>query len=122
MVIYGIGCDSVQPVAKLLISTFETMKILNHFKKHFGRNILGYSPVKQPVCAVSEYRIVMFPIQLHEGCSIAASLNYQSPGFIHVCCTPEFKCLNYHHYCKCAPSKNAAKKIKNQNAKSKITY
>jgi hypothetical protein len=63
------------------------------------------------VHTVSEYRIVMPAIQLHEGCLIAASLNYQFAVFIHVYCTPEHIRSSYHHYCKCAPSKNAAKKL-----------
>ncbi|OHB83888.1 MAG: hypothetical protein A2Z38_11700 [Planctomycetes bacterium RBG_19FT_COMBO_48_8] len=61
-------------------------------------------------------------IQLYESCSIAASLNYQPAVVIHFCCTPEFTCSNYHRYCKCAVGKNVAKNIKNQNAKTKMTY
>jgi hypothetical protein len=95
------------------------MKILDHFEKHFGSHILGHCPVKQPVYAVSEYRIVMPAIQLHEGCSIAASLNYQSAVFIHVCCTPEYIRSNFHHYCKCAAGKNVAKKLKIKMQKAK---
>src|SRR4030042_3203948 len=87
MMIDGIGRDSVQPVAKLCFRALETMKILNHFEKYFGSNILGLGPVKQSVSAVSEYHIVMPAVQLYEGCSIAASLNYQFAVFIHVCCT-----------------------------------
>ena len=59
MVVDGIGCDSIKPVAKLLFIALETPEVFNSFKKYLGSNVFGLCPFKKPMHTVAKYRIVM---------------------------------------------------------------
>jgi hypothetical protein len=63
MVVDGVCGDSVEPVAELrFICTFEAGNALSRFQEHIRGDVLCCMSVKEPVDAVSEYRIVVFAI------------------------------------------------------------
>ena len=71
-----VRCDSIKPVAKLLLCALEPVEILDRLKKYHGSNIFGCLPIKKSMHAISEHSIVMPPIQPSKRFRFAVGLAY----------------------------------------------
>jgi hypothetical protein len=76
MVIDGIGCNLVQPVAKLLFVTVEKPELLNDLEKNLRGHIFGRCSFKKPMSTVAKYRIVVHPIQPNKSFGVTTGPGY----------------------------------------------
>ena len=72
MVIDGIGCNLVKPVAEPLLVTLERPELLNDFEKDLRGNIFGSGSFKKPMSTVAKYRIVVLAIQPDKSFGVTA--------------------------------------------------
>ncbi len=72
MGIYGVGCNCVEPVAKLPFSAVESVKIFNNTQKYSRSNIFCCLSVEKPVRTIAKYGVLMSAIQPGK-CSRAAT-------------------------------------------------